>query len=122
MFILEKYDGDFDHDYDENKIYYSNVIYKDGFLETIQKALEHHEEKIVLFGKERTPTEVIELLKNLQSKKFQSNSRCDLVYCFSQGYFEIVFHSGNDEEDEYERIRLNFNLTDITKPILSITQ
>lgn len=100
----------------------SDVIFKDEFLKLLQKTLEHHKEKIVLFGKERTPTDVIELLKNLQSKQFQSNSRCDLVYCFSQGYFEIICHSGNDEEDEYERIQLNFNLTDITKPILSITQ
>ena len=27
-----------------------------------------------------------------------------------------------DDEDEYEQIELNLNLTDITKPILSITQ
>lgn len=122
MFILEKFDDDFDHDYDENKIYYSNVIYKDGFLETIQKALKEQNKKLNLFGKERNPTEVIELVKEIQSKQFHPNSRCDLVYCFSQGYFEIIFHSGNDDEDEYEVIELNLNLTDITKPILSITQ
>ena len=100
----------------------SDVIFKDEFLKLLQKTLEHHKEKIVLFGKERNPTEVIELVKEIQSKQFHPNSRCDLVYCFSQGYFEIIFHSGNDDEDEYEQIELNLNLTDITKPILSITQ
>lgn len=76
MFILEKFDGDFDHDYDydENKIYYSNVTYKDGFLETIQKALEEQNKKLNLFGKEKTPTEVIELVKKVQSTQNPSIS------------------------------------------------
>lgn len=48
----------------------SDVIFKDEFLNLLQKTLEHHKEKIVLFGKERTPTEVIELVKNFNPNNF----------------------------------------------------
>jgi hypothetical protein len=118
MFILEKYDGDFDHDYDENKIYYSNVIYKDGFLETIQKALEEQNKKLNLFGKEKTPTEVIELVKKAQLTENPSISRCDFCdWIFDDGFLEIIIIL----ENEQDSFKAHLNFTDETKPMFSLT-
>ena len=118
MFILEKYDDDFDHDYDENKIYYSNVIYKDGFLTMLQKTLEEQNKKLNLFGKERTPTEVIELVKTAQSTQNPSISRCDFCDCiFDDGFFEIIIISKNEKDS----FKVHLNFTDETKPMFSLT-
>ena len=100
MFILEKYE-----DWEEvnvGKTYYSNVTFKDGFLEMLQKTLEEHNQKLVLFGKEMNSTEVIELLFDCVS---------------DNGYFEIIVIS----EDEEARFKVNLNLTDITKPMVYVS-
>lgn len=116
MFILEKYE-----DWEEvnvGKTYYSNVTFKDGFLEMLQKTLEEHNQKLVLFGKEMNSTEVIELLKKAQSQQLSSNSRCHLFDCISDnGYFEIIVIP----EDEETTFKVNLNLTDITKPIVYVS-
>ena len=117
MFILEKYD-DFDHDYDDNKIYYSNVIYKDDFLTMLQKTLEEQNKKLNLLGKERTPTEVIELVKTAQSTQNPSISRCDFCNCiFDDGFLEIIIIS----ENEKDSFKVHLNFTDETKPMFSLT-
>lgn len=64
MFILEKYEN-----WDEVNVgqtYYSNVTFKDGFLETLQRTLEEQNKKLVLFGKEMNSTEVVDFLKKAQ--------------------------------------------------------
>lgn len=116
MFILEKYE-----DWNEINVgqtYYSNVTFKDGFLETLQKTLEEHNQKLVLFGKEMNSTEVIEFLKKAQSQQLSPNSRCHLFDCVSDnGYFEIIVIP----EDDEDTFQVNLNLTDITKPIFYVS-
>ena len=116
MFILEKYENW--EESDIGKTYYSNVTFKDSFLEMLQKTLEEHNQKLVLFGKEMNSTEVIELLKKAQSQQLSSNSRCHLFDCISDnGYFEIIVIP----EDEETTFKVNLNLTDITKPIVYVS-
>ena len=116
MFILEKYE-----DWNEINVgqtYYSNVTFKDGFLDTLQKTLEEHNQKLVLFGKEMNSTEVIEFLKKAQSQQLSPNSRCHLFDCVSDnGYFEIIVIP----EDDEDTFQVNLNLTDITKPIFYVS-
>ena len=116
MFILEKYE-----DWNEINVgqtYYSNVTFKDGFLETLQKTLEEHNQKLVLFGKEMNSTEVIEFLKKAQSQQLSPNSRCHLFDCVSDnGYFEIIVIP----EDDEDTFQVNLNLTNITKPIFYVS-
>ena len=115
-FILEKYE-----DWNEINVgqtYYSNVTFKDGFLETLQKTLEEHNQKLVLFGKEMNSTEVIEFLKKAQSQQLSPNSRCHLFDCVSDnGYFEIIVIP----EDDEDTFQVNLNLTNITKPIFYVS-
>lgn len=116
MFILEKYE-----DWNEINVgqtYYSNVTFKNGFLETLQKTLEEHNQKLVLFGKEMNSTEVIEFLKKAQSQQLSPNSRCHVFDCVSDnGYFEIIVIP----EDDEDTFQVNLNLTDITKPIFYVS-
>lgn len=116
MFILEKYE-----DWEEvnvGKTYYSNVTFKNGFLETLQRTLEEQNKKLVLFGKEMNSTEVIEFLKKVQSQQLSPNSRCHVFDCVSDnGYFEIIVIP----EDDEDTFQVNLNLTDITKPIFYVS-
>lgn len=116
MFILEKYE-----DWEEvnvGKTYYSNVTFKNGFLETLQRTLEEQNKKLVLFGKEMNSTEVVEFLKKAQSQQLSPNSRCHVFDCVSDnGYFEIIVIP----EDDEDTFQVNLNLTDITKPIFYVS-
>jgi hypothetical protein len=116
MFILEKYE-----DWNEinvGKTYYSNVTFKNGFLETLQRTLEEQNKKLVLFGKEMNSTEVVEFLKKAQSQQLSPNSRCHVFDCVSDnGYFEIIVIP----EDDEDTFQVNLNLTDITKPIFYVS-
>lgn len=115
MFILEKYE-----DWEEvnvGKTYYSNVTFKNGFLETLQRTLEEQNKKLVLFGKEMNSTEVVEFLKKAQSQQLSPNSRCHVFDCVSDnGYFEIIVIP----EDDEDTFQVNLNLTDITKPMVYV--
>ena len=116
MFILEKYE-----DWNEINVgqtYYSNVTFKNGFLETLQRTLEEQNKKLVLFGKEMNSTEVVEFLKKAQSQQLSPNSRCHVFDCVSDnGYFEIIVIP----EDDEDTFQVNLNLTDITKPIFYVS-
>lgn len=116
MFILEKYE-----DWEEvnvGKTYYSNVTFKNGFLETLQRTLEEQNKKLVLFGKEMNSTEVVEFLKKAQSQQLSPNSRCHVFDCVSDnGYFEIIVIP----EDDEDTFQVNLNLTDITKPMVYVS-
>lgn len=116
MFILEKYE-----DWNEinvGKTYYSNVTFKNGFLETLQRTLEEQNKKLVLFGTEMNSTEVVEFLKKAQSQQLSPNSRCHVFDCVSDnGYFEIIVIL----EDDEDTFQVNLNLTDITKPIFYVS-
>lgn len=116
MFILENYENW--EESDIGKTYYSNVTFKDGFLETLQKTLEEQNQKLVLFGKEMNSTEVIEFLKKAQSQQLSPTSRCHLFDCISDnGYFEIIVIP----EDDEDTFQVNLNLTDITKPMVYVS-
>ena len=116
MFILEKYEN-----WDEVNVgqtYYSNVTFKDGFLETLQRTLEEQNKKLVLFGKEMNSTEVVDFLKKAQSQQLSPTSRCHVFDCVSDnGYFEIIVIS----EDDEDTFQVNLNLTDITKPMVYVS-
>ncbi len=82
MFILRDYDR-FDEVGMTETILYHNVTFEDGFLQVLQKTLEQQEEKIILFGKERLPIEIIEMLKS-------SDYICNIHDCIhDQGILEI---------------------------------
>lgn len=116
MFILEKYENW--EEVNVGQTYYSNVTFKDGFLETLQRTLEEQNKKLVLFGKEMNSTEVVEFLKKAQSQQLSSNSKCHVFDCVSdKGYFEIIV-TPEDDEDTFQ---VNLNLTDITKPIFYVS-
>lgn len=117
MFILEKYKS-WD-EIDVGETYYSDVTFKDGFLTTLQKALEEQNKIVVFYGREMNPNEVIELLKATQSKQISPEARCHVFDRVSNhGYFEIIIIKDDDSEEETFKVHLN--LTDITKPILYV--
>ena len=61
MFILEKYES-----WDEInvvKTYYSDVTFKNGFLEMLKKHWSKQNDKLILFGKEMNPNSFIDFIK-----------------------------------------------------------
>ena len=119
MFILEKYES-----WDEINVgetSYSDVTFKDGFLATLQKSLEEQNAKVVLFGNEMNPNEVIELIKATQSKQISPDSRCHVYELVSdKGYFEIIILK--DDFSEEDTFRVHLNLVDVNQPMLSISK
>lgn len=119
MFILEKYES-----WDEINIgetYYSDVTFKDGFLTTLQKALEEQNAKVVLFSNEMNPNEVIELIKATQSKQISPDSRCHVYELVSdKGYFEIIIIK--DDFSEEDTFKVHLNLLDANQPMLSVSK
>lgn len=119
MFILEKYKS-WD-EIDVGETYYSDVTFKDGFLATLQKALEEQNAKVVLFGNEMNPNKVIELLKATQSKQISPDSRCHVYELVSdKGYFEIIIIK--DDSSEEDTFKVYLNLLDANKPMLSVSK
>ena len=119
IFILEKYESL--AEINVGKTYYSDVTFKDGFLETLQKTLDEtkQNDKLILLGKEMNLNSFIDFLKATQSKQISSDSRCHVFDCISDdGYFEIIVI--RDDNSKEETFKVHLNITDITKPMLYV--
>lgn len=121
MFILEKFNG-WD-EIDVGQSYYYDVTFKNGFLETLQKTLAQQNETINLFNKTMTVNEIVELIKNAQTKQISESSSCDLFWKSDDGLFEIYIYkehvdNGNVSESNVATIKVQINLTDEDKPYL----
>ena len=121
MFILEKFNG-WD-EIDVGQSYYYDVTFKDGFLEKLQKTLAQQNETINLFNKTMTVNEIVELIKNAQTKQISESSSCDLFLKSDDGLFEIYIYkehvdNGNVSESNVATIKIQINLTDEDKPYL----
>lgn len=92
---LEKYISykDFYMDnYDENVKCFNKVQFKNVFLNILKNTLEHDYDKLVLFGKEVTPSEAINLIQKAQNQQLSKTSLCNLVYDGTHGCFEIMIY------------------------------
>lgn len=123
MFILEKFNG-WD-EIDVGQSYYYDVTFKDGFLEILQKTLVQQNETINLFNKTMTVNEIVELIKNAQTKQISESSSCDLFWKSNEVLFEIYIYkehveSDNASESNVATIQVQINLTDKDKPYLYI--
>ena len=123
MFILEKFNG-WD-EIDVGQSYYYDVTFKDGFLEKLQKTLVQQNETINLFNKTMTVNEIVELIKNAQTKQISESSSCDLFWKSNEVLFEIYIYkehveSDNVSESNVATIQVQINLTDKDKPYLYI--
>lgn len=121
MFILEKFNG-WD-EIDVGQSYYYDVTFKDGFLEKLQKTLAQQNETINLFNKTMTVNEIVELIKNAQTKQISESSSCDLFWKSNDVLFEIYIYkehvdNGNVSESNVATIKVQINLTDEDKPYL----
>lgn len=92
---LEKYISykDFYMDnYDENVKCFHKVQFKNVFLNILKNTLEHDYDKLVLFGKEVTPSEAVNLIQKAQNQQLSETSLCNLVYDGTHGCFEILIY------------------------------
>lgn len=78
--------------YDENVKCFHKVQFKDVFLNILKNTLEHYHNKLVLFGKELTPSEAVNLIQKAQEQKLSKTSLCNLVYDGERGCFEILIY------------------------------
>lgn len=125
MFILEKFDG-WD-EIDVGQSYYYDVTFKDGFLETLQKTLTQQNETLNLFNKTMTVNEIVELIKNAQSKQLSETSGCDLFWKSDEGLFEISIYKEHVESDNVSdsnvaTIQIQINFTDTDKPYIYVVK
>ena len=126
MFILEKF-NDWD-EIDVGQIYYYDVMFKEGFLKSLQKTLEQHNEPINLFGKPMTAEEIVELIKNSQTKQISKSSGCDLFWKSDDGLFEISVYKKNVESDDdtselnVNSIKIQINFVDTDKPYMHVVK
>lgn len=125
MFILEKFDG-WD-EIDVGQSYYYDVTFKDGFLETLQKTLTQQNETLNLFNKTMTVNEIVELIKNTQTKQLSETSGCDLFWKSDEGLFEISIYKEHVESDNVSdsnvaTIQIQINFTDTDKPYMYVVK
>lgn len=78
--------------YDENVKCFHKVQFKNVFLNILKNTLEHDHDKLVLFGKEVTPSEAINLIQKAQNQQLSKTSLCNLVYDGIRGCFEIIIY------------------------------
>ena len=78
--------------YDENVKCFHKVQFKDVFLNILKNTLERYHNKLVLFGKEVTPSEAINLIQKAQEQKLSKTSLCNLVYDGEHRCFEIIIY------------------------------
>ena len=79
--------------YDENVKCFHKVQFKDVFLNILKNTLEHDHDELVLFGKEVTPSEAVNLIQKAQEQKLSKTSLCNLVYDGEHGCLEILIYS-----------------------------
>ena len=125
MFILEKFDG-WD-EIDVGQSYYYDVTFKDGFLETLQKTLTQQNETLNLFNNTMTVNEIVELIKNTQTKQLSETSGCDLFWKSDEGLFEISIYKEHVESDNVSdsnvaTIQIQINFTDTDKPYMYVVK
>ena len=94
-------------------------------MEKLQKTLVQQNETINLFNKTMTVNEIVELIKNAQTKQISESSSCDLFWKSNEVLFEIYIYkehveSDNVSESNVATIQVQINLTDKDKPYLYI--
>ena len=129
MFILEKYEC-LDA-VDVGSTFYSDVIFKKKFLDTFKQLLDECNKQIIVFGSKMNSDEIIEFIKQAQSKHFSETSGCDLFWKTNtdESCFEIYVYKEQMESDDYEMtlakaavFKVKINLLDKTKPYMYISK
>lgn len=80
--------------YDENVKCFHKVQFKDVFLNILKNTLGEatQNDELVLFGKEVTPSEAVNLIQKAQEQKLSKTSLCNLVCDGEHGCFEILIY------------------------------